>query len=411
MVNPGLRLRDALRRDDAGADGAPARPARRPGTRMNADRLYGSTRPVPRRDAHRDRPRRRAVRPALFRRRARTPSTGSSCGACSASASTSCSATPACSRSASRRSTAPAASSPPTCSRARAFRTCVLALVIGTVAAAAVGYLVGLVALRRTGIYFAMITVAIAEVFYFVEFNPLSEWTGGENGLPGVPTPTLDLGFTTMHFTSGWSLYPFLAFCYFVGIVDRAAHRALAGRRRSSARSARIRCAPPPSGTTSTATSSPRSSSPPRTRASPAGCSACCRPSCRPTPSRSRPRASSSCRPPSAAAARCSVRCVGAAVWLFLQDFLQATLKLGATWKLVLGLGLRAPRLLPAPGHHRRRPGPLTASSRRQVANRRAPQPAVAPTAGGAAHRAPRRRRMHHAQTRLTAARSCRPRA
>jgi len=29
---------------------------------------------------------------------------------------------------------------------------------------------------------------------------------------------------------------------------------------------------------------------------------------------------------------------VGAAVWLFLQDFLQATLKLGATWKLVLGL-------------------------------------------------------------------------
>ena len=38
---------------------------------------------------------------------------------------------------------------------------------------------VGLIALRRTGIYFAMITVAIAEVFYFVEFNPLSQWTGG----------------------------------------------------------------------------------------------------------------------------------------------------------------------------------------------------------------------------------------
>src|SRR5213075_1802660 len=29
---------------------------------------------------------------------------------------------------------------------------------------------------------------------------------------------------------------------------------------------------------------------------------------------------------------------LGAAVWLFLQDFLQSTLKLGATWKLVLGL-------------------------------------------------------------------------
>jgi branched-chain amino acid transport system permease protein len=99
------------------------------------------------------------------------------------------------------------------------FPHVVLALIIGTIAAAAVGYLVGLIALRRTGIYFAMITVAIAEVFYFVEFNPLSEWTGGENGLPGVPTPTLDLGFTTIHFTTGWSLYPFLAFCYFIGIV------------------------------------------------------------------------------------------------------------------------------------------------------------------------------------------------
>ena len=94
-----------------------------------------------------------------------------------------------------------------------------LALIIGMVAAAVVGYLVGLIALRRTGIYFAMITVAIAEVFFFVEFNPLSDWTGGENGLPGVPTPSFNLGFTTLHFTTGWSLYQFLAFCYFIGIV------------------------------------------------------------------------------------------------------------------------------------------------------------------------------------------------
>ena len=72
---------------------------------------------------------------------------------------------------------------------------------------------------RRTGIYFAMITVAIAEVFYFVEFNPLSDYTGGENGLPGVPTPSFNLGFTTLHFNTDWSLYSFLAFWYFVGIV------------------------------------------------------------------------------------------------------------------------------------------------------------------------------------------------
>src|SRR5262249_53903226 len=90
---------------------------------------------------------------------------------------------------------------------------------IGTLAAAVVGLFVGLIALRRTGIYFAMITVAIAEVFYFVEFNPLSDYTGGENGLPGVPTPHLDLGFTTFQFKTDWSLYTFMAFWYFVGIV------------------------------------------------------------------------------------------------------------------------------------------------------------------------------------------------
>jgi branched-chain amino acid transport system permease protein len=99
------------------------------------------------------------------------------------------------------------------------FPHVVTALLIGMVVAAITGYLVGLVALRRTGIYFVMITVAIAEVFFFVEFSPLSAYTGGENGLPGVPTPSFDLGFTTLRFTTGWSLYWFLALCYFIGIV------------------------------------------------------------------------------------------------------------------------------------------------------------------------------------------------
>src|SRR3954452_16082307 len=94
-----------------------------------------------------------------------------------------------------------------------------ISILIGTVVAAMVGYLVGLVALRRTGIYFAMITVAIAEVFYFVEFNPLSAYTGGENGLPGVPPPSLYLGFTTIRFDSDKSLYAYLAFWFFLGLV------------------------------------------------------------------------------------------------------------------------------------------------------------------------------------------------
>src|SRR5690606_31301433 len=60
----------------------------------------------------------------------------------------------------------------------KSFGNPVAAVILGAIVAGVVGYLVGLIALRRTGIYFAMITVAIAEVFFFLEFNPLSEYTG-----------------------------------------------------------------------------------------------------------------------------------------------------------------------------------------------------------------------------------------
>jgi branched-chain amino acid transport system ATP-binding protein/branched-chain amino acid transport system permease protein len=93
------------------------------------------------------------------------------------------------------------------------------ALVIGTVGASLAGAAVGAIALRRTGIYFAMITVAIAEMFYFVEFSPLAAWTGGENGLPGVPTPKFELLGFSYRVGTGWAMYGFLAVCYFIGIV------------------------------------------------------------------------------------------------------------------------------------------------------------------------------------------------
>ncbi|HEV2548244.1 MAG TPA: branched-chain amino acid ABC transporter ATP-binding protein/permease [Stellaceae bacterium] len=95
----------------------------------------------------------------------------------------------------------------------------IAALVIGMIGASIAGLLVGIIALRRTGIYFAMITVAIAETFYFVEFSPLAAWTGGENGLPGVPTPRFELGGWSYQVGDGWSMYAFLAACYFIAIV------------------------------------------------------------------------------------------------------------------------------------------------------------------------------------------------
>ena len=95
----------------------------------------------------------------------------------------------------------------------------ILTLVVGTLGAALAGVAVGAIALRRTGIYFAMITVAIAEMFFFVEFSPLARFTGGENGLPGVPAPRFSLFGWTYQVGSDWSMYGFLAACFFVGIV------------------------------------------------------------------------------------------------------------------------------------------------------------------------------------------------
>lgn len=59
------------------------------------------------------------------------------------------------------------------------------ALLAGAGAAALIGALVGLVAIRRQGIYFAMITLAIAQMVYFVCLQ--APFTGGEDGLQGVP--------------------------------------------------------------------------------------------------------------------------------------------------------------------------------------------------------------------------------
>ena len=60
-----------------------------------------------------------------------------------------------------------------------------LGLLAGTVAGAAIGLVMGALAIRRQGIYFTMITLALAQMLYFVALQaPL---TGGEDGLQGVP--------------------------------------------------------------------------------------------------------------------------------------------------------------------------------------------------------------------------------
>jgi branched-chain amino acid transport system permease protein len=71
-----------------------------------------------------------------------------------------------------------------------------VAIVLGVLAAAALGFVMGLLAIRRQGIYFAMITLALAQMVYFAALR--APFTHGEDGLQGVPRGKLlgmlDLG-------------------------------------------------------------------------------------------------------------------------------------------------------------------------------------------------------------------------
>ena len=71
-----------------------------------------------------------------------------------------------------------------------------LAVLTGTATGALLGLVVGWLAIRRQGIYFAMITLALAQMFYF--FCLRAPFTGGEDGIQGVPRGKL-LGVLSLH--------------------------------------------------------------------------------------------------------------------------------------------------------------------------------------------------------------------
>jgi branched-chain amino acid transport system permease protein len=211
------------------------------------------------------------------------------------------------------------------------------AVFIGMIVAAVIGYLVGLLALRRTGIYFAMITVAIAEVFYFVEFNPLSRFTGGENGLPGVPSPSLWLGFTTINFNNDFLVYWYLAAWYFVGMVialrvirspggailsairENPLRAAAVGHNIHGYKLAAFVIAAAYAGFAGGLLGLMQGFMPPDAFAFDTSGQLVMQTAI-------------------GGAGTLVGPLVGAAVWLYLSDFLQTTLHLGAAWKLVLGL-------------------------------------------------------------------------
>ena len=66
------------------------------------------------------------------------------------------------------------------------------AILTGVAASALVGVVMGYLAIRTRGIYFSMVTLALAQIVYYA-FYKAERWTGGENGLRGIKVEPVDL--------------------------------------------------------------------------------------------------------------------------------------------------------------------------------------------------------------------------
>lgn len=89
-----------------------------------------------------------------------------------------------------------------------------LAILSGTLAAAVLGLVIGALSIRRQGIYFAMVTLAFAQMVYF--FALQSDFTGGEDGIQSVPRGDL---FGLVSLQDNISLYFFVLVITFGGIL------------------------------------------------------------------------------------------------------------------------------------------------------------------------------------------------
>jgi len=88
-----------------------------------------------------------------------------------------------------------------------------LALLCGMLLGGIAGALLGALIASRRGVYFAMVTIAFGQVFYYIAFQ-WSSVTGGDDGLRGFSRQPLDLGFTTIDILSNANaFYYFVLFC------------------------------------------------------------------------------------------------------------------------------------------------------------------------------------------------------
>ena len=96
-----------------------------------------------------------------------------------------------------------------------------LGILLGVVGSGVLGFLIGSLAIRRQGIYFAMVTLALSQMVYFLAVQV--PYTGGEDGIQGVPRGTL---FGLIDLKDDVAMYYFVLAIFLFGfaLIMRTVH-------------------------------------------------------------------------------------------------------------------------------------------------------------------------------------------
>jgi branched-chain amino acid transport system permease protein len=96
-----------------------------------------------------------------------------------------------------------------------------LGVLVGTLASAILGFVFGKLSVKREGIYFAMVTLALAQLVFF--FYLQADFTGGENGMQGIPRGEL---FGLIDLNDNLNMYYFVLAVFLLGffVVYRTVH-------------------------------------------------------------------------------------------------------------------------------------------------------------------------------------------
>jgi len=94
-----------------------------------------------------------------------------------------------------------------------------LSIIAGILLGGVIGAVLGALIVRRRGVYFAMVTIAFGQVFYYIAFQ-WSSLTGGDDGLRGFSRQPLDFGlFKIDILTSSDAFYFFVLACFAIAVA------------------------------------------------------------------------------------------------------------------------------------------------------------------------------------------------